>query len=46
MPLQGLASGEEYLPGLEKLAEAIRREGALAVLQLVHAGRHAGPWAE
>jgi len=38
MPRQGLAAGEEYLPGLAKLAAS--------VLQLVHAGRYAGPWEE
>jgi 2,4-dienoyl-CoA reductase (NADPH2) len=46
MPRQGLADGEEYLPGLAKLAASVRAEGALAVLQLVHAGRYAGPWEE
>ena len=46
MPLQTLASGEEHLPGLRRLAAGIRRHGALAMVQLVHAGRYAGPWEE
>ena len=44
LPRQALISSDEHLPGLAALAEAIRREGALAVLQIVHAGRYAGPW--
>jgi 2,4-dienoyl-CoA reductase-like NADH-dependent reductase (Old Yellow Enzyme family)/nucleotide-binding universal stress UspA family protein len=32
---------DEYIPGLSQLAEAIRQEGALACLQLNHAGRFA-----
>ncbi len=44
LPRQALISSDEHLPGLTALAEAIRREGALAVLQIVHAGRYAGPW--
>jgi 2,4-dienoyl-CoA reductase (NADPH2) len=46
MPLQTLASGDEHLPGLRRLAAGIRRHGALAMVQLVHAGRYAGPWEE
>lgn len=44
LPRQALISGEHQLPGLASLAAAIRREGALAVVQIVHAGRYAGPW--
>lgn len=44
MPRQGFVSSEEYVPGLQRLAASIRGHGALAVLQLVHAGRYAGPW--
>lgn len=44
LPKQALITGEEHLPGLSALAEAVKREGALAVLQIVHAGRYAGPW--
>lgn len=33
--------GDDFLPGLRKLAEAIKEEGALACLQLNHAGRFA-----
>jgi len=32
---------EMFLPGLAKLAEAIQREGAAAILQINHAGRYA-----
>lgn len=46
MPLQTLASDEAHLPGLSRLAAEIRRHGALAIVQLVHAGRYAGPWEE
>jgi 2,4-dienoyl-CoA reductase (NADPH2) len=46
MPLQTLVSDAEQLPGLERLASGIRRHGALAIVQLVHAGRYAGPWEE
>ncbi|MFI8461829.1 NADH:flavin oxidoreductase [Kitasatospora sp. NPDC085464] len=46
MPLQTLASDDEQLPGLRRLAAEIRRHGALAIVQLVHAGRYAGPWEE
>jgi 2,4-dienoyl-CoA reductase (NADPH2) len=44
MPRQTLVSGPEYLAGLRELAGEIRRHGALALVQLVHAGRYAGPW--
>ena len=33
---------ERYLPGLAKLASAIRGHGAVSVMQLSHAGRRAG----
>lgn len=36
------ADTDENLPGLEKLAATIKTEGALACLQLNHAGRFAG----
>ena len=32
---------EMFIPGLSKLAEAIHREGAAAILQINHAGRYA-----
>jgi 2,4-dienoyl-CoA reductase (NADPH2) len=44
LPRQSLISADAQLPGLAALAAAIRREGALAVAQIVHAGRYAGPW--
>ncbi|WP_433171497.1 hypothetical protein [Actinoallomurus sp. CA-150999] len=46
MPLQTLADDERRLPGLRRLAAEIRQHGALAIVQLVHAGRYAGPWQE
>ncbi|MGW6401277.1 oxidoreductase [Streptomyces sp. NPDC055134] len=44
MPLQTLVDDEQRLPGLRQLADEIHRHGALAMVQLVHAGRYAGPW--
>jgi 2,4-dienoyl-CoA reductase (NADPH2) len=44
MPLQTLVDDETRLPGLRELADEIHRHGALAMVQLVHAGRYAGPW--
>lgn len=44
MPLQNLVDGDQRLPGLSELAAEIHRHGALAMVQLVHAGRYAGPW--
>ena len=44
MPQQTIVSDEEHLPGLTALAAAVKSEGALALVQLVHAGRYAGPW--
>ncbi|MFD3925793.1 NADH:flavin oxidoreductase [Streptomyces sp. NPDC058614] len=44
MPLQTLVDDERRLAGLRQLADEIHRHGALAMVQLVHAGRYAGPW--
>ncbi|MGA5042253.1 NADH:flavin oxidoreductase [Streptomyces capoamus] len=44
LPRQTLVDDERRLPGLRLLAEEIHRHGALAMVQLVHAGRYAGPW--
>jgi 2,4-dienoyl-CoA reductase (NADPH2) len=44
LPRQALVCDERHLPGLTDLAAAIQHEGALAVCQIVHAGRYAGPW--
>jgi 2,4-dienoyl-CoA reductase (NADPH2) len=44
LPRQGLVSDASFLPGLTMLATEIKRHGAVAVLQIVHAGRYAGPW--
>jgi 2,4-dienoyl-CoA reductase (NADPH2) len=46
MPRQTLVENDSHLPGLRDLASEIRRHGALAMVQLVHAGRYAGPWDE
>ncbi|AEY85481.1 NADH:flavin oxidoreductase/NADH oxidase [Streptomyces hygroscopicus subsp. jinggangensis 5008] len=46
MPRQTLVSHDRQLPGLHRLAGEIRRHGALAITQIVHAGRYAGPWEE
>lgn len=46
LPKQPLISDERFLPGLTKLASEIKKHGALAVIQIVHAGRYAGPWEE
>jgi 2,4-dienoyl-CoA reductase (NADPH2) len=46
LPRQGLISDERHLPGLSRLAAAIKGRGALAVVQIVHSGRYAGPWHE
>ena len=35
------ADHDKYVPGLAKLAKAIKDEGAIAVLQINHAGRYA-----
>lgn len=40
---QFAAYNESFLPGLKKLAETIKGEGALAILQMVHGGRMAIP---
>jgi 2,4-dienoyl-CoA reductase (NADPH2) len=44
MPRQTVVSDESHLPGLRALATEIQRHGSLALVQLVHAGRYAGPW--
>jgi len=40
---QFAAYNESFLPGLKKLAETIKGEGALAILQMFHGGRMAIP---
>lgn len=44
LPRQTLVSADEHVAGLRALAADIHRHGALAMVQLVHAGRYAGPW--
>ena len=39
MPGQPKVYSDEYLPGMKMLAEAIKSEGAAAIVQLHHAGR-------
>jgi 2,4-dienoyl-CoA reductase (NADPH2) len=46
LPHQALISHERFVDGLFALAAGIKRHGALAVAQIVHAGRYAGPWDE
>ena len=44
MPRQTVVSSAAHVPGLAELAGAVKANGALAMVQLVHAGRYAGPW--
>ncbi len=44
MPKQTVVADDSHLPGLSELAGEVKRHGALALVQLVHAGRYAGPW--
>lgn len=44
MPKQPMLADEAAVPGFRAVADEIRRHGALAVMQIVHAGRYAGPW--
>ncbi len=37
-----LASDDRFIPGLARLADAIKEQGAAAILQINHAGRYAG----
>ena len=46
LPRQTNIWDEKHLPGLAELASEVQRHGALAVTQIVHAGRYAGPWSE
>ena len=46
LPKQTNIWDEKHLPGLSELASEVQRHGALAVTQIVHAGRYAGPWSE
>ncbi|MFC4948004.1 hypothetical protein [Pseudonocardia sp. GCM10023141] len=44
LPRQTVVSSADHVPGLRELAADIQHHGALALVQLVHAGRYAGPW--
>ena len=48
MPGQPKVYSDEYLPGMKMLAEAIKSEGAAAIVQLHHAGREttSANWAD
>lgn len=44
LPRQVLVRAPNSLAGLTRLADEITRHGALAIVQVKHAGRYAGPW--
>ena len=44
LPRQTMVSDDRFVPGLRRIAAAIRIHGAVSILQIVHAGRYAGPW--
>ncbi|ACM28800.1 NADH:flavin oxidoreductase [Rhizobium rhizogenes] len=44
MPHQPMLSDRRRVPAFAAVAAEIKRHGALAVMQIVHAGRYAGPW--
>lgn len=44
MPLQPMLADEAAVHSFAMVAEEIRKHGALAIMQIVHAGRYAGPW--
>lgn len=44
MPRQTMVHSDAHVPGLGEIAAAVKARGALAMVQLVHAGRYAGPW--
>ena len=46
LPHQILAADDSHVAGLAELAGEITRHGAVAIAQIVHAGRYAGPWQE
>lgn len=44
MPLQPMLADAVAVAGFAEVASEIQRHGALAIMQIVHAGRYAGPW--
>lgn len=44
MPLQPMLAEPAAVAGFAEVASEIHRHGALAIMQIVHAGRYAGPW--
>ncbi len=44
MPKQPMLAAPESVAAFATVADEIKRHGALAVMQIVHAGRYAGPW--
>ena len=46
MPLQPMLVDDHAVSAFASVAEEIKKHGALAIMQIVHAGRYAGPWSE
>jgi 2,4-dienoyl-CoA reductase (NADPH2) len=46
MPKQPMLADASAVGAFAEIAAEIKRHGALAVMQIVHAGRYAGPWSE
>jgi 2,4-dienoyl-CoA reductase (NADPH2) len=44
MPKQPMLADDGHVPGMRRVARAIQQRGALAIAQIVHSGRYAGPW--
>jgi len=44
MPQQPMLAEPDAVSGFAEVASEIHRHGALAIMQIVHAGRYAGPW--
>jgi 2,4-dienoyl-CoA reductase (NADPH2) len=44
MPKQPMLADESHVPGIRQVGRAIQERGALAIAQIVHSGRYAGPW--
>lgn len=44
MAKQPMLADERHVPGIRRVARAIQERGALAIAQIVHSGRYAGPW--
>ena len=44
MPKQPMLADCDAIDGYREVCREIKRHGALAIMQIVHAGRYAGPW--